>query len=190
MRIKTLLAPVIIGLLSYTAAQAADWYAVTLRGSCSYLADTDKILKRPVNNVSLIRDYIATQTEPPLEKQLKLAYDPEADKISIVNTNGESVADVYSFGSATVVANSTDTQRIRHVFLFPEGISEAKGTAQITERVTRDGENTIIKLVSKGTFNFAMAATAETPAQICSGTFGVGKKLKFASTEPAPEPTP
>jgi hypothetical protein len=186
MRIKSLLAPVLIGLLSYSA-QAADWYAVTLRGSCSYLGDNDKIAKRPINNLSIIRDYIATQTEPPPEKQLKLGYNPEADTINIVDTvTGESVLEVIAFGSPTVVANSTDTQRLRHVFLFPDGQSEAKGTAQITEKITRDGENVITRLVSKGNFNFARAATGETPAEVCTGTFGVGKKIKFETPEPTP----
>ena len=187
MKIRTLLSSVIVSLLaSFATANAADWYAVTLRGSCKYVNELDRIARRPFNNTTLIRDYIAIQAEPPLAKDLKLGYDPEADRISIVNTNGESVLDVYTFAAGTLVANSTDTLRERQVFLFPGDASEATGAAQISERVTRDEGGLITSLSSRGSFQFANAATADLPAEVCSGTFTVGRKLKFST--PASEP--
>jgi hypothetical protein len=187
MKIRTLLSSIIVSLLaSFVTANAADWYAVSLRGSCKYVNGSDRIARRPFSNTTLIRDYIATQAEPPLARHLKIAYDPEADKISIVNTNGESVLDVYTFGAGTLVANSSDTLRERQVFLFPGDSSEATGAAQLSERVTRDEGGLIARLTTRGSFQFANSATAELPAEICSGTFTVSRKLKFST--PATEP--
>lgn len=185
MKIRTLLAPLVIGLMAHVAtANAADWFAVNLRGTCRSLNSADKIGRTAFNNNTIIQDYLATQEEPPLARHLKLAYDPEADKISIVNTNGEAVLDIFSFGFPTVVSNSSETQRERHVFLFPEGGTDSVGTAQIVERLTRDGEGVLTRLSARGNLQFSEAATEETGPQVCSGTFTTGKKLTFATPEP------
>jgi hypothetical protein len=187
MKIRTLLAPIVVGLIAQVVtANAADWFAVNVRGTCRSINDADKIGRTAFNNNTIIQDYLATQEEPPLARHLKLAYDPEADKISIVNTNGEAVLDVFSFGFPTVVSNSLETQRERHVFLFPPGGSDAVGTAQIVERLTRDGEGVLTKLSARGNMQYSTAATEETPAEVCSGTFTTGRKLTFFTPEPAP----
>jgi hypothetical protein len=185
-----LLASLVVALLAHATANAADWYAVTLRGTCKSVNGADKIGSRPLNQNTIIQEYLATLEEPPSARDVKLAYDPETDRIALVNTAGEVLTDVYTFGSGTVVANSTDTQRLRHVFLFPGSLSEAAGTAQLTERITRDAENAITRLAIRGVFQFASAGTEEIPTEICSGTFSVGKKLKFTIPEPEPEPAP
>lgn len=189
MKIRTLFAPIIVGLLTHiVAADAADWYAVNLRGTCRSVDGSDRIGRRPFNNATIINDYIANQTEAPQARHLKVAYDPAADKISIVDTNGESVLDIFSFAFPTVAGNSADTLRERHVFLFPAEGSAAVGTAQLSERITRGGENEITRITSRGTLQFANAATEETGAEVCSGTFTVGKQLRFATVEPPPAP--
>jgi hypothetical protein len=188
MKIRTLLAPIIVGLLAHiVAADAADWYAVTLRGTCRSVTGEDRIGRRSFNNTTIIRDHIATQEVAVAARTLKVAYDPEADKISIVDTNGVSVQDIFSFGFPTVVSNSTETQMERHVFLFTDG-SEAVGTAQMTERIVRDTEGAISRLTVRGNLQFANSATADTSAEVCSGTFTVGRKLRIVVTEPEPEP--
>src|SRR5690348_4777282 len=133
MKLRNLLVTVAAIIISQAPAFSADWYAVNLRGTSKSVDGSDRIVRRAFNNSTLIQNYIATLEEPPLARHLKVAYDPEADRISIVNTNGESVLDLYSFGAGTVVANSTDTLRERQMFLFLGSDSEAAGSAQISE---------------------------------------------------------
>ena len=187
MKIRTLLAPLVVGLMAHVVtANAADWFAVNVRGTCRSINDSDRIGRTAFNNNTIIQDYLATQEEPPLARHLKLAYDPEADKISIVNTNGEAVLDVFSFGFPTVVSNSAETQRERQVFVFQGGGSDSIGTAQTVERLTRDGEGVLTKLSARGNLQYSTAATEESPAEVCSGTFSTGKKLTFFTPEPTP----
>jgi hypothetical protein len=186
---KLLVTVLAAGLLTPLASQAADWYAVTVRGNCKSINSSDRIGQRPLNQNTIIQEYRDSLEEPPAAANLKLGYDPESDTIAIVDiTTGESVQDVYAFGSSTVVANSLETQRLRHAFMFLGDETVAAGTAVITERITRDGENVITRLSVRGTFNYATPAAEETPAEICSGSFNVGKKLKLNLPEPPPAP--
>src|SRR5262245_28138888 len=163
-------------------ARAADLYAVNMNVSCRQSGE--KIVTTKINNASILADYAAAQETPPDVKDLKLAYDPEGDRIVIASSTGEILADVFTFGFATIVSDGLEANRVRHVFLFPEGESDAVGTAVITERVTHDGE-AITKIAGHGTMSYAQAGTETTPAQVCSGNFTVGKKLIFR-TEPPP----
>jgi hypothetical protein len=190
MTTRALLAPLLIILLGQAiAANAVDWYLTTVHGTCKFVDGNDRISRRPLNNNTIIAAYIATQQNPPLAKHLKLAYDVHGDRISIVDTNGESLFDVFSFGSETAAKNSTDTLAERQVFLFEGDASEASGSAVLSERLTRDLENFIVGYKATGSFQFGKAATAQTVAEICSGTFSISsKKLKITTPEPAPEP--
>ena len=190
MKIRTLSAPVLIILIGQAiAANAVDWYLTTVHGTCKFVDGNDRISRRPLNNNTIIAAYIATQENPPLAKDLKLAYDVHGDRISIVDTNGESVFDVFSFGSETAAKNSNDTLAERQVFLFEGDESEATGSAVLSERLTRDSEDTIVGYKATGSFQFGNVATAETVAEVCSGTFSIsGKKVKITTPEPTPEP--
>ena len=182
-----LLAGIVVPFLT---ARAADLYAVNLNGSCKQLGDGDKIATVKFNNASVIAEYAATQDPAPDPRDLKLAYDPEGDRIVIVTSTGEITCDVFTFGFGTTVSDSLEANRVRHVFLFPEGQSDSVGSAVVTERITRDGEQVITKISGRGTMSFAKAATETTPAQVCTGTFTVGKKLVFRTEEPPPTPEP
>ena len=186
MKNRTLSTAVLIILIGQAmAANAVDWYLTTVRGTCKFVDGNDRISRRPLNNNTIIADYIATQENPPLAKDLKLAYDVHGDRISIVDTNGESLFDVYTFGSETAAKNSNDTLAERQVFLFKGDESDASGSAVLSERLTRDLENIIVGYKATGSFQFGNAETAETSTEICSGTFSIsGKKMKV--TTPAP----
>jgi len=133
MKLQNLLATLVVLLSQAIATFAADWYVVNLRGTCKSVGGSDRIFRRLFNNLTLIRDCRAT---------------PEVDRISIVDTNGDSVLDLYSFSGETVVANSTDTLRDRQMLLFPGSKSEASESAQISERITRNGEGVTTKIAS------------------------------------------
>ena len=178
-----LLAGIVVPFLT---ARAADLYAVNMNGSCKQLGDSDKIATVKFNNATVLAEYAASQDPAPDPRDLKLAYDPEGDRIVIVTSTGEITSDVYTFGFGTTVSDSLEANRVRHVFLFPGGQSDSVGSAVVTERITRDGEQVITKISGRGTMSFAKAATETTPAQVCTGTFTVGKKLVFRTEEPTP----
>jgi hypothetical protein len=177
MKTSKLCALLLAGILTpILAGRAADLYAVNMNATCKQSGE--KIVTTKFNNASIIAEYVASQDPAPDPKDLKLAYDPEGDRIVIVTSTGEIASDVFTFGFGTAVSDGLEATRVRHVFLFPEGGDDAVGSAIITERVTRDGE-VITKIASRGTMSFAKAGTDTTPAQVCSGTFVVGKKLIF-----------
>jgi hypothetical protein len=176
-----LLPYVIVSLLASFTANAADWFGVTLRVTCKYVNGSDRISRRTINNATLIQDYIATQILPPSAKDLKLGYDPHADKISIVDTtSGESVLDVYTFDGSISAANSIDSIAERQVFVYPGDSSHAIGTAQLSERLTRDDEGVITRFASTGRLQLAYEANGDLPAEVCSGSLSVGRKLKIS----------
>jgi hypothetical protein len=190
MKTSKLFALLLAGVLpQLIAAQAADLFAVTVRGTCKEISGDDKIVSVRFDNNSIIRDYAATQDPAPDPRTLKVVYDATGDRIGIMNEAGEITCEVWAFGFSTSVADSADTKRIRHVFLFPEGASDATGSAILTEKVIHDGETNVVKLTSRGSLQFAKAATDETAAQVCTGTFTVGKKIIIA-TEPEPPTEP
>ena len=191
MKTSNLCALLLAGIVvPFLTARAADVYAVNLNGSCKVIGDGDRIATVKFNNASIIAEYIATQDPAPDPRDLKIGYEPEGDRIVIVTTTGEITCDVFTFGFGTIVSDSLEANRVRHVFLFPEGQSDAVGSAVVTERITRDGEQVINKIAGRGTLSFAKAATETTAAQVCTGNFTVGKKLVFRTEEPPPAPEP
>jgi hypothetical protein len=168
------------------AAHAADLFLVNLRTTCKAF-DGDRVVSTRSSTSTILRDYIANQDPSSSNtlRDVRLVYDPEGDRISIVNTGGEILTDVIGFGNSTTSSNSDDSRRERHAFVFLGNNSEAVGSALISERITRDGENNITRLTSHGTFQYGQPA-GDTAAQICTGSFSVGKKLVIQ--EPAPTP--
>src|SRR6187401_1874126 len=107
MKTSKLCALLLAGILvPFLTARAADLFAVNMNGSCKQLGDGDKIATVKFNNASVIADYVATQDPAPDPKDLKLAYDPEGDRIVIVNSTGEIMSDVFTFGFGTTVSDS------------------------------------------------------------------------------------
>jgi hypothetical protein len=162
-----LLAGIVAPLLT---ASAADLFLANINVTCK--ESGDKIVTTKMNNASILSDY----AEGGDTRDLRVAYDPEGDRLVIANAAGEVQADIFSFGFGTTVSDGQEANFVRHVFLFPEGQSDAVGTAIVTERVTYDGE-VISKIASRGTLSFAQSGNETTPARVCSGTFTVGKKL-------------
>lgn len=173
------------------AAHAADLFLVNLRTTCKAF-DGDRMISTRSSNPTILRDYVAAQDPGASNtvRDLRLVYDPEGDRISIANASGEILADVIGFGSSTTLSNSDDSRRERHAFVFLGGNSEAVGSALISERITRDGENNILRLSSHGSFQYAQPAGESTAPQICTGTFSVGRKLVIKEPAPTPEPAP
>jgi hypothetical protein len=185
MNIRKLLMPLAACILAQTFTAHADLLLVNLRGTCRVLNEQDRLSNVAFNNKTLLAD-VASQDPFPDPRDLRLVYDTELDKISIVNIAGDVVGDLFTFGFPVVVSNSTETQRERFVFLFPPGSADASGNAVLTERLTRNSENAVTRQSIRGKFTFANAASDAQGAEICTGTFTTGKR--FVAVEPEPEP--
>lgn len=172
------------------AAHAADLLLVNLRTTCKTFDGADRLISSRSSTATILRDYAAAQDPAPDVRNLRLVYDTEGDRIVIANTSGEVLADFIGFGSGVTVSNTVDTRRERHAFVFLGDDSEGTGSAIISERLTRNDENTITRQTVRGSFQYAEAAVGETPAQICTGTFSTGKKLVIQTPPPAPAPVP
>jgi len=172
------------------AAHAADLLLVNLRTTCKTFDGADRLISSRSSTPTILRDYAAAQDPAPDVRTLRLVYDTEGDRIVIANTSGEVLADVIGFGSGVTITNSVDTRRERHAFVFIRDNSEATGSAVISERLTRDGENNIRTHSVRGNFQYVEPAAEETPAQICTGTFSTGRKLVIQTPPPAPAPVP
>jgi len=173
------------------AAHAADLFLVNLRTTCKSF-DGDRMVRTSSSTATILKDYVANQDPASSNtvRDLRLVYDPEGDRISIANSSGEILADVIGFGNSTTLSNSDDTHRERHAFVFVGSNSEAAGSALISERLMRDGDNNITRLTSHGTFQYGQPGDDTTGAQICTGSFSVGRKLVIKTPPPPPEPTP
>jgi hypothetical protein len=185
MNIRKLLMPLAACILAQTFAAHAELLIVNVRGTCRTVNERDRLSNVPFNNRTLLADF-AAQDPFPDARDLRLVYDTEQDKISIVNIAGDVLGDLFTFGFPVVVSNSTETQRERFVFLFPPGSADANGNAVLTERVTRNSENAITRQSIRGKFTFANAASDVAASEICTGTFTTGQR--FIAVEPQPEP--
>src|SRR5262245_41379339 len=178
MKLRKLLVPIVTGLLAQTlVSQAGDLYLVNLRATCKVLAADDRIVTRSLNNSTILRDF-ATAQDPQLDpRTLRLVYDEDGDRIVITDTSGNFLGDVLGFGFSTVVANSTETQRERHVFVFRPGLSDAAGSGTLTEKITRNNEGVTTRRTTQGRFSYGVPASDIAGAEVCSGTFSLGRKL-------------
>src|SRR5262245_51121394 len=141
---KLIGATLAIALIQLVAAHAADLFQVNLRTTCKSM-DGDRTVRTTMSTPTILQDFIATQDPESSNsvRNLRLVYDPEGDRISIANTSSEILADVMGFGNSTTLATTDDSRRERHAFVFLGSGSEAVGSALISERLTRDGENNI-----------------------------------------------
>lgn len=188
---KLIGATLAIAVGQFVAAHAADLFLVTLRTTCKSF-DGDRMVRTSSSNPTILRDYVATQDPASSNtvRNLRLVYDPEGDRISIADLDGNILADVLGFGNSTTLSTPDDSRRERHAFVFVGGNTEAAGSALISERLTHDGDNNITRLTSHGTFQYGAAGDDTTGAQICTGSFSVGRKLVIKTVPPPPEPTP
>jgi hypothetical protein len=189
MNIRKLLMPLAACLLVQTFAAHAELLLVNVRGTCRVVNERDRISNVAFNNTTLLQDF-ASQDPFPDPRSLRLVYDTEQDRISIVNVAGDVLGDVFTFGFPVVVSNSTETQRERHVFLFPPESADATGNAVLTERVSRNAQNAVTRRNIRGKFTFANAGSDVSAAEICTGTFTTARPFVAAPAEPEPEPQP
>jgi YD repeat-containing protein len=193
MKTSKLYASILAGLfLQCAAASAADLFLVTIRGTCKF-NNGDRIATGKFNNASLIQDFVGVNQPTNDTRTLRLAYDSAGDRIVVADNTGQTLGEVFGFGFPVSVADSADSQHVRHVFLFAPGTTDAIGSAIVTDKVVRDGEQNVTRLSARGTMQFGQAGTDTVAAQVCSGTFTVGKKMNPTSTStntPNPNPTP
>ena len=184
MNIRKLLMPLAACILAQTFAANAELYLVNVRGTCKAVNERDRLATKPFNNKTILEEFAALQDPVPDIRDLKLVFDSDEDRIAIADESGEILGDVFTFGFPIVISNSTETQRERHAFLFQPGSADAAGNVVLTERLTRDAENTVTKQSTRGRFTYANAATEEAVAEICTGTSTTGKKLVIATPAP------
>jgi hypothetical protein len=184
MKLRKIHGAILAVLLSQiVAVSAADLFLVNLQITGKSFDGSDRLTRTRQNTTSILRDYLAAQEEPTNSvRDLRLVYDVEGDRIAIAHKNGEILADVLAFGSGTTISNSTDTLRERHVFVFLPEDSVAVGSGVISERLTYDGDGNLIRLSSKGSFQYVNPGDEETPQEISTGTFSIGRKLVVPET--------
>jgi hypothetical protein len=184
MNIRKLLMPLAACILAQALAANAELYLANVRGTCKAVNERDRLASKPFNNKTILEEFAALQDPVPDIRDLNLVYDTEEDRIAIANDSGEILGDVYTFGFPIVISNSAETQQERHAFLFQPGSADAAGNVVLTERLTRDAENTVIKQSTRGRFTYANAATEEAVAEICTGSFTTSRKLVIETPAP------
>jgi hypothetical protein len=191
MKTHKLLAPLLAGFLVQMAtAQAAELFQANVRGSCRFVDGNDRIGRRPFNNATILNDFAAVQDPVPDPRSLRLAYDLEGDRLVVVDSNGQILDSYLEFGLSTTVANSSDSLRERQAFLFPAGLTDAIGSALISERINRNNEGGISRVKTRGSLQFTRTNSGDGAIEVCNGTFTSGKRINQVEPEPEPEPEP
>lgn len=176
MKTTTVIALLAVGVVAQTLA-AADMYLVNLRGTCYSRGDLKPTATRLTTD-SILEHHSAILPEPIPAEDLRLVYRPDADRISIVTTNGTIVCEYLIFALPTGNTNSVGTYRERHVFVYSEASSISIGSGSVTERLTHNGpEGTVDRYAMTGTLQFTQRGTEETGPEVCNATFKTGKKL-------------
>lgn len=128
MKIKTTVAfAVIAASLQALPAPAQDLFKVNFVASCnSSNASRGRITTTSITDRDILANFGGTST-----KGLQVVYNTSSDSLQIADSSGNILADVLDFAGGASVADSH--QRDRFTFLFVPGISNAIGTAVITE---------------------------------------------------------
>lgn len=131
MKIKTtVFIAVVAASLQALPAPAQDIFKVNFVASCnSSNASRGRITTTTINDRDILANFGATSA-----KGLQIVYNTSADSLQIADSSGNILADVMEFGGGVSVADSH--QRDRFTFIFFPGISNAIGSAVITENAS------------------------------------------------------
>lgn len=130
---------VLSGLAAHAQVSTQELYAVKFRAVCKP-SDKANGHSSKMNESDLIKQYVgAGFTAKELKHNYALVYNPATDSIQVVNSiDGSLVSDVFLFeGGTNAVAGN---QLTRFTFVFAPNVSNAIGSAVITER-TRTGQS-------------------------------------------------
>jgi hypothetical protein len=189
MKIRRLFAPLLLGVLAQTlTVKAGDLYLVNISGTCRAMNEaTDRMIIRSMSTATIIRDCALAHSNSPVNiRELRLAYDPDTDKISVVNyLTGQTVCDFVTFGEPSIAANFADTLRAMHVYLFnPPHVDGGIGSLVLSERIVRDKNGVATRIIASGNFHYIVRATDTHQPEICVGTLSLGRKFTLPSSAP------
>jgi hypothetical protein len=168
---------------------AADMFLVNLRGTCHIRGDLGTTAERRTT-ASILEHHGASMETPMAGKDLRLVYRPDADRISIVMTNGTVVCDYFIFATPTGFSNSKDTLRERLVFVYSEASSIAIGSGLVSERLAYNAGGELKRYMMTGKLQYTQPGTEETGPEVCNATFKTGKLWVPVATTSPEEPAP
>lgn len=182
---KTLLASFAVLLLSFSTL-GQDKFRLSLHVSCKQTNDQGKIVRKSFNARDVIDQCvkelgIAPSNRPPL----LLVYHVNAsfqkrDHIETINaTNGAVLCTNYIIAFGSVVTNQSALQIERQAFFFNDKISDAIGSALLSERVIVDNNGVTNRMRISGRIQLGLPATATSPTRICSGVLTAGKAFQI-----------
>jgi hypothetical protein len=128
------------------AAPAQDMFKVNFSATCKALNSGGQITTTTITDKSIVANFNGKPTS-----QLELVYNTSADSLQIADKSGNVFADVIDFGGGFSVADSH--QRDRFTFMFVPGLTNAIGSALITENAEHTAQHANIT----GKVQFAIA---------------------------------
>jgi hypothetical protein len=174
-----------------TAALRAQGEMLQLRfeGSCRSTNESGEIIKRNVNNRSLLRDYAQAHSITNINT-LALVYhslgDERGDVIQIVNARtGEVLADVLALFFSVDLPNGDGSAIAKEVSLFNSQQSFAIGSGILKEQLLDKKGNPDHRV--SGTLQYYLLPTAEDGLQLCTANINASKT--FTPKGPAATPT-
>jgi hypothetical protein len=141
MKIRIILAvAVAVASLQSLAARAqatTNLFRVSFKASCSALNGAGKVTTTSLTDEDIIANATgvtrSSKSHSHSEPGFALAYNTAADSLQVVDANGNLVADVINFGGGVSVSDSR--QRDRFTFMFVPSLTDAIGSAVISENV-------------------------------------------------------
>jgi hypothetical protein len=113
------------------AAPAQDMFRVTFTASCKELTTSGgRVTTTTITDKDIVANFNGKATS-----QLELVYNTGTDSLQIADKNGNIFADVIDFSGGASVADTH--QRDRFTFLFIPGITNAIGSAVISENAAK-----------------------------------------------------
>jgi hypothetical protein len=176
-------------LLAGTTALAQNQLQVTINGSCSTLDANGKIVAKPINNQTLLKDF-AKSHGLSSTSSFTLAYhirgNDLGDTIDVINrTNGASVFTLFGlyFGEdfARPSLRSASGQQVKRIeYIYTDQNSHSLGSALLTTYYWLDGNGNTNSTAVVGQMQYLIAPDAtHTNTQVCSASLLAIKPLTF-----------
>jgi hypothetical protein len=195
MSIKTTLAvcAAVASLYAATAAAQTNQFLVTFRANCVSLnTNGTQLVVKTITDRDIVAQAVGTNTTGSNALgNFALVFDTTADSLQVVNTtNGAEVRNVIDFAGGA--STSTGRQRTRLTFMFIPGVSNAIGSAIITDFGTTNtnraniiGNAQFVETggVVLGSTNLPVTSTNIVSTNIVSGT-GTNLFLTAAFDDP------